>query len=230
MATTRCTPRQDETVAVPVLAATTSSTPRRLRTRRLHAKSSDACKNGAMRRPISARTPLESARLREHSTGDHKNLAKYGTPTTPCTTTPCGVQQHRRLRDDSARDDSMRSHQMPAKNGAMRHPISARTPPESARLRENSTSDHKNLAKTVQRRLRARRLRAESSETNKNGSGRRPSPHGLRSTPRELRRRSQKPRKNAHRQGLVACGVGRSPPANVPAACKSQGFLQHVPF
>ena len=167
MATTRCTPRQDETVAVPVLAATTSSTPRRLRTRRLHAKSSDACKNGSLRRPISARTPLESARLREHSTSDHKNLAKHGTPTTPCTTTPCGVQQHRRLRDDSARDDSMRSHQMPVKNGAIRRPISARTPPESARLRENSTSDHKNLAKTVQRRLRARRLRAESSETHK---------------------------------------------------------------
>ena len=128
-------------------------------------------KNGAMRRPISARTPLESARLRERSTGDHKNLAKHGTPTTPCTTTPCGVQQHRRLRDDSARDDSMRSHQMPVKNGAMRHPISARTPPESARLRENSTSDHKNLAKTVQRRLRARRLRAESSETHKKWVG-----------------------------------------------------------
>ena len=230
MATTRCTPRQDETVAVPVLAATTSSTPRRLRTRRLHAKSSDACKKWGDETP---HLRTDSARVRSTPRALHRrsqNLAKNGTPTTPCTTTPCGVQQHRRLRDDSARDDSMRSHQMPVKNGAMRHPISARTPPESARLRENSTSDHKNLAKTVQRRLRARRLRAESSETHKNGSGRRPSPHGLRSTPRELRRRSQKPRKNAHRQGMVACGVGRSPPANVPAVCKSQGFLQNIPF
>ena len=171
MATTRCTPRQDETVAVPVLAATTSSTPRRLRTRRLHAKSSDACKKWGEE---TSHLRTDSARVRSTPRALHRRSQKPRKTrytATPCTRTPCGVQQHRGLRDDSARDDSMRSHPMPAKNGAMRRPISARTPPESARLRENSTRDHKNLAKTVQRRLRARRLRAESSETLKKWVG-----------------------------------------------------------
>ena len=114
MATTRCTPRQDETVAVPVLAATTSSTPRRLRARRLHAESSDACKNGAMRRPIPAQTSLEPARLRENSTSDHKNLVKT-------------VQ--RRLRARRLRAEPSETH----KKGLGETSLSARTPLDSAR-------------------------------------------------------------------------------------------------
>ena len=119
----------------------------------------------------------DSARVRSTPRALHRRTQKPRKTrytATPCTRTPCGVQQHRGLRDDSARDDSMQSHPMPAKNGAMRRPISARTPPESARLRENSTSDHKTSQKTVQRRLRARRLRAESSETHKTRVGETP--------------------------------------------------------
>ena len=148
MSTTRCTPRQDETVAVPVLAATTSSTPRRLRTRRLHAKSSDACKKWGDETP---HLRTDSARVRSTPRALHRRSQK---------------PRKTRYTDDSVHDDSVRS------------PTTSTTP----------------------RRLRARRLHAESSDACKNWGDE--TPHlrtdsaRVRSTPRELHQRSQKPRKN----------------------------------